>query len=339
MTAGWLSKPCRSTRTGAPRTIAPMSDTPHLLVPWAAASSTGARQAWEGLQLPHLEKLINRLTPLPPDTQDEDSFSPPHERALGRALGLSDADGQIAFAARAAQREELAQQPGAGWAFVTPCHWQVRTDHVTLSDPATLQLTDDESRAYLALLAPWFAEDGITLVYEQPTCWLAHGAPLVGLSTASLDRVLHRDVRSWLPEDAAAAPIRRLHSEMQMLLYTHAMNDAREARGAAPVNAFWMHGTGALPEHLSTDLEPQVVNALRASALQEDWATWSEAWQALDAGVVAQLAARAAAGDAVQITLCGELAALSWHSAPRSLGARISSLFRPQRLSHMGKKL
>ncbi len=318
-----------------------MSDTPHLLVPWAAASSTGAHQAWDGLQLPHLEKLLKRLTPLPPDVQDEESFSPPHERTLGRALGLGDADGRIAFAELRALTGGLAMPAtaGSGWAFVTPCHWQVRTDHVTLSDPATLELTDDESRAYMALLSPWFEEDGITLVYDQPTRWLAHGAPLAGVATASLDRVLHRDVRSWLPEDAAAAPLRRLHSEMQMLLYTHALNDAREARGAAPVNAFWMHGTGALPEHFSAAATPQVAHALRDSGLREDWAAWRDAFQALDGGAVAQLATREAAGERVQITLCGERSALSWHSAPRSLGQRISSIFRPQRLSPLREQL
>ena len=318
-----------------------MSDIPHLLVPWAAASSQGARQAWQGLQLPHLEKLLSRLTALAPDSQDEESFSPPHERALGRALGLGDVDGCIAFAQLHALHSGLATPAAtsAGWAFVTPCHWQVRTDHVTLSDPEALELSETESRAFMAVLSPWFEEDGITLTYDQPTRWLAQGVPLADLTTASLDRVMHRDVRSWIPEDAAAAPLRRLHSEMQMLLYTHAMNEAREARGAAPINAFWAHGTGTLPEHFSMTTAPEVAQALRDSSLREDWAAWREAWQALDAGAVAQLAARAATGEPVQITLCGERSALSWHSAPRSLGQTISSFFRPQRLSQLHEQL
>ncbi len=66
---------------------------------------------------------------------------------------------------------------------------------------------------------------------------------------------------------------------------------------------------------------------LRDAALREDWAAWASAWQQLDAGPVAELAAQAARGRAVQLTLCGESSALSWHSAPRSLRQRISSLF------------
>jgi hypothetical protein len=222
---------------------------------------------------------------------------------------------------------------------VTPCHWQVRTDHVTLSDPQALDLGEDESRALLALMAPWFAEDGMALHYEQPGRWLASGPLLAQVATASLDRVLQRDVRAWLPPEAAAAPLRRLHSEMQMLLYTHALTDAREARGLAPINAFWVHGSGALPAPLPASEPPQVVESLRGPALREDWATWRSAWQALDAGPVAELAARAAKGQPVQITLCGERGALSWRSAPRSLGQKISSFFGRQRLSQFREQL
>lgn len=316
-----------------------MSDTPHLLVPWASSSSPGALQAWEGLALPHLEKLLSGLSALPADTQEDESLSPPHERALGRALGLGDADGRIGFAALHAAALGLATPPGSGWAFVAPCHWQVRTDHVTLSDPAALHLSDEESRAYMHLLAPWFAEDGITLVFDQATRWLAHGAPLLDASSASLDRVLQRDVRAWMPSGDAAAPLRRLHSEMQMLLYTHALNDAREARRATPVNAFWLYGTGALGAAQPRRAWPLVSDALRERALNENWAAWRNAWQALDGGPVAQLAAQAASGAAVQITLCGERSALSWHSAPRSLGQRISSFLRPQRTSSLREQL
>lgn len=323
------------------RTIAGMSDTTHLLLPWAATSSPGSAQAWQGLALPQLERLIRQLTPLAADVQDEACFSPPHERALGRALGLGDADGRIAFAALHAAQTGLAgaAKPGDGWAFVTPCHWQVRTDHVTLSDPAGLDLGDEESRALLALMAPWFAQDGMALHYEQPGRWLASGPLLAEVATASLDRALQRDVRAWLPHEAAAAPLRRLHSEMQMLLYTHALTDAREARGLPPVNAFWVHGSGALPAQLPASPPPQVVESLRGPALREDWAAWRSAWQALDAGAVAQLAARAAQGQPVQITLCGERGALSWRSAPRSLGQKISSLFGRQRLSQLREQL
>ena len=324
-----------------------MSDTPHLFVPYAALPTAGGQQALARLQLPHLERLLARLSLQTRDSGDEDALDLPHERALARAVGLPSAEsGALPWAAWHVQQSGFAEgtgtaQANGAWAFFTPCHWQIRTDHVTLDDPAALQLDEAASRELLAVLAPWFVEDGITLHYDQPTRWLAQGAPLEDLATASLERVLHRDLRMWLPDPQRAAQLHRLQSEMQMLLYTHPLNDAREARGLPTVNAFWLHGAGRLPAAAqpAAGAAPTVHSELRAPALQEDWPAWAQAWQALDAGPIAALAAQAARGDAVQLTLSGERSALTWHNAPRSLRQKISGALRPQRFADMGQQL
>ena len=320
-----------------------MSDTTHLLVPSAALHSPGGTQALEGLALPHLDRLLARLSPLASDIGDEDDRSAPHERALASALGLPTADGLIPWAAwhvRQLGASAPPAAPDAAWAFVSPCQWQVRTDHVTLEDPRKLALDETASRALMDILSPWFAQDGITLHYDQPTRWLAQGAVFAGLATASLDRVLHRDVRAWLPNAQQAAGLSRLHSEMQMLLYTHAFNDAREAQRQPPVNAFWLHGAGALAQKPTPTVPtPEVDSTLQEAALHQDWSAWQSAWQALDAGAIAQLERHVAGGGAAQLTLCGERSALSWHTAPRSLRQKISSIFRPQRFADVRNQL
>ena len=318
-----------------------MSDTLHLLIPYAAGASDASQQALTGLALPHLDRLLARLTLHESDLGDDDAFSAPHERALARALCLPSAPGRIPWAAHHLHQQGRHDEATQGaWAFVTPCHWEVRTDHVTLADPAQLQLTEDDSRALLAVMAPWFEGDGITLHYDQPTRWLAHGELLADLVSASPERVLHRDVSHWLPGDQKSHPLRRLHSEMQMLLYTHPFNDAREARRLPPVNAFWVHGAGRLPQAPQPPGPPPVVeDGLQGAALREDWAAWSTAWQAIDAGALARLDAHVARGATARLTLCGERGALTWHTAPRSLGQRISSIFRPQRFSDVREQL
>ena len=231
----------------------------------------------------------------------------------------------------------------SAWAFVTPCQWHVSTDHITLRDPDSLGLDEAASRVLLAIVAPWFAEDGIALHYDQPTRWLASGALFDGLATASLERVLLRDVRPWMPEPRAAQAARtlhRLHSEMQMLLYTHAFNDERAARGLPVVNSFWVHGTGPLPTPAPTPTTvPTVPTTLRDAALREDWRTWATAWAALDSGPVADLLRQSESGAPVQLTLCGERNAQGFHSAPRGLAQRIQGYFRPQRFMDLRNQL
>ena len=60
----------------------------HLLIPFAFCSSEGCASVLPTLPLPHLQKLLSRLTPEPMDTGDEFSLSAPHERALARAITL-----------------------------------------------------------------------------------------------------------------------------------------------------------------------------------------------------------------------------------------------------------
>jgi hypothetical protein len=319
-----------------------MSDTTHLLIPYAASASPGCQQALQALALPHLDRLLARLSPHPlqSDSGEETSFSAPHERALARALGLPfDDDGRIPWAAW--HRHQHGQSTnGDAWAFVTPCQWQVSTDHVTLRGPDQLALDDAASRALLAIVSPWFAEDGITLHYDQPTRWLASSPLFADLATASLERVLQRDVRAWMPDAKEARTLHRLHSEMQMLLYTHAFNDERSERGLPVINSFWVHGTGVLPVPAPSPAStPTVPATLRDAAVNEDWRAWAAAWTALDAGPVAGLLRTAESGTPVQLTLCGERNALDFHTAPRTLAQRFQSLFRPQRFTDMREKL
>jgi hypothetical protein len=303
----------------------------HLLIPYAASHAEGCQAMLATLQLPNLQKILDHLSPQTLDQGDELSWSPPHERALAKARGLEAPDGQIPWAALEAQKHpELAPLKGA-WAFVTLCNWQASTHEVTMRQIPMRDLSAAESDTLLAAMRPFFAQDGITLHADQPGRWLAHGAVFEGLPSASPDRVLGRNLAPWMPTAAQASSLIRLMSEMQMLLYTHALNDAREARGALPVNAIWLSGTGALnsaPAGTGWASAPgTVITALRDAALEEDWATWASAWQALDALEIKALLDAHRRGQPVQLTLCGERHAQSWHPQPQTLIQKIRPFF------------
>ena len=125
----------------------------HLLIPYAASRAPGAQEALKGLALPHLDRLLARLSTADASPGEETSLTPPHERALAQALGLGTEDGLIPWAAwhRLQQGQPPGEAPGnAAWAFITPCQWQVTTDNITLHDPAHLGLDEAASRELLA---------------------------------------------------------------------------------------------------------------------------------------------------------------------------------------------
>ncbi|MGE4241145.1 phosphoglycerate mutase [Ramlibacter sp.] len=303
-----------------------MSDGFHSIIPFAAGGASFA-PAHAELRLPHLQKLLARLTTTAPGDGDEggaDALSMPHERALARLHGLAPADGSIPWAAWHAARE-TGQMDGRAHAWITPCHWAVGRDHVAMRDPAELDLAEAESRELLGVMQPWFAQDRITLAWHAPTAWLASGEIFRGLATASLDRVIGRNVDDWLQRDAQTRPLRRLQQEMQMLLYTHPITEARLARGLLPVNSFWIAGAGALdsPAPLEPATSVQLDDRLRAPALAQDAAAWTAAWQTLDADTCAHLNAAADAGRPVSLTLCGERNARTW-STPSGAWGRVA---------------
>lgn len=304
-----------------------MSDSAHLLIPFASSPEPGCREALRGLALPRLEQLLVRLAPGEPDAGSETSLSLPHERVLARACGLAPVDGRVPWAAW--QVQQAGGDPGAAaWAQITPCHWRVGSDHVAMDDPARLRLAEQEARALLAVVRPFFEEDGIALEYSAPTLWLARGETFRDFPAAALERVIGRKVDDWLPRVAGAGPVRRLQQEVQMLLYTNEVNDERQQRGLPPVNSFWVSGTGILPAQ-ATGLPPQlkVAEALRGPALAGDWAAWAAAWRDIDGSECAALLQSLAAGRPVTLTLAGERSARSWSGASGGWLRRIGGMF------------
>lgn len=305
----------------------PEPDSPqHLLVPFASASAPECQALLRDLALPNLTALLATLAPQTRDAGDDQAFSTPHERALARCLGLPTDDGRIPWAAAASE------QPTQPQAWFSPGHFQVAMEQVTLLPGERIGLEEADSRALLAALAPFCAEDGIELTFESATRWRAVGEPLRGLVCASLDRVSGRSVADWTPSQGGSKLITRLQSEAQMLFYTHAVNDQREAARAYIVNGFWVHGAGALDQPTAHVVPPSQPDGLRQAALLGDWGTWRTAWLALDAGEIAQALQRVRNGQPVMLTLCGERNAQTWAPpAPSGLSQTLGRLFNALR--------
>lgn len=258
------------------------------------------------------------------------ALSLPHERAWAQAVGWTVADGGFPWAAMAAQAQGLT---GTGWAFISLCNWHVSNGQVTLGDPAYLDIDASTDSALWQAMQAFFAEDGIALHPYQPGQWLAQSPLLRGLPTASLDRVVGRNIDPWLVGSHASAALlspsakllRRLQNEMQMLLYTHRVNDGR----SLAINSFWIHGTGTLPTSQTAHAEPVVVHTLRQSALQQDLMGWLAAWQQVDEQVIAPLLARVAAGEPQRLVLCGEHESHVYDSASPSWWQRLRTRLTP----------
>jgi hypothetical protein len=309
---------------------APPPEPPPLIVPFASTQSPATGQALANLDLPHLATLValSDVRALPDDGVDpqapELSLSPPHERAFARAMGWRVDDGCMPLAAWWAACAGLpgADDPALGWARLTPAHWQIGTEQVSMLDPALLYLDEAGSQALMGAVRELFESEGFAIHWHTAQGWLLAHPALAGLACASLDRVVGRNVDLWLPADPRARLLRRLQNEVQMLLYTHPLNAAREARGDLPVNSFWLDACGALPTGRpqgrgAVAVHPPRLNAsLRTPALADDGTAWAQAWRALDADTIAPALQRLRQGQAQHLVLCGERHAVALHARP-----------------------
>ena len=303
----------------------------HLLIPFAAVSSDAAAKHHLHLKLPNLRELLAQLTLVESDIGKDESFSPPHERALAKVQGLPVADGSIPWAAQEAAKLGLKAANSTVWGWVALCNNFVGTGSLTLEDPALLQVTQAESRQLFNDMQPYFYEDGLALHHVAASQWLVSGELLRNVRTASLDRVIGKDLSAWQPDLGESAKLRRLQNEMQMILYTHTVNDARNQNKSSPINSIWFHGTGelaSLKPQVSTNINVNIPRSLADAALREDWPVWVKAWEQLDATLCADLLKHAQAGEPVTLTLCGERSALTYESRSKSALDRLKGIFK-----------
>lgn len=305
--------------------------------------------------LPGLSRWLGRAradTPTRTGDALQPSLSLPHEHAQAQALGWPVVDGLLPWAAQAACDAGWAVPgDGSAWGIVSLCHWQVSHGLATLTDPDALVLSEVEDQTLFDAMQPFFAEDGLRLHRWRVGHWLVSAPALAQLPTAALARVIGEDVDAWLvggdAPDATARVWRRLQNEMQMLLYTHPVNERRMAHNELPVNSFWVSGAGILPTEVPVlpeaedALQPHLLRQLATAAQREDWQAWLTAWNWLDDAVFAPLLQRHKEGklQRLRITLCSERRALTWNAAPVSLFQKAGRALRPSRAATILKAL
>ena len=138
--------------------------------------------------------------------------------------------------------------PGdATWMRADPVHLHIERDHIQLFDHHAFKLTQAEADALVASLNQHFAQDGLSFIAPSAKRWYcridASEAPL----TTPLWRVVGRSVFDFMPVSKGKIEWKSIANEIQMLLFEHPVNLAREVRRELPVNGVWLWGAGQLP--------------------------------------------------------------------------------------------
>lgn len=240
----------------------------HLLIADLFLPETFADEVCAGLQLPALEKMLarGRWTNPVTDCSMEDVL-----------CGMFGVD---ALAPVSAAFDGL----GEGcWLRADPVYMRLQREQVVMLPNG--KISADEAMQFCASLNEHFTGQGVEFLAPHPARWYLRMNESPDITTVPISQAAGCSIHGNLPKGADAGRWNQLFNEIQMLLFAHPLNEAREARGEAPVNSVWFWGNGeagqakSICERISSD---QVLVEMLAAAADIPFSDWRSVWREED---------------------------------------------------------
>ncbi|RJF98275.1 hypothetical protein [Noviherbaspirillum saxi] len=266
----------------------------------------------------------------------------PHETWLARRFGL---DGRLQDSGSPPVSTELMRALGQSvdeglWFIVEPVHIHFARDHLVLTNPRQLMLTEPEARVLFEIAKPLFSDAGHDLRFGNARYWFLRADAWDGLQTSSPDAVSGHNIDIWMPKGAGERDWRKVQNEVQMHWHDHPLNAQREERRLKPVNSLWLWGAAAadmkrsappydfacnlndwmpalMPDNAGTrtaasagallDRLPErgliLLDDLQEAALSSDWAGWINGVRRIETDWCAPLLAALKSGSLASLSL------------------------------------
>lgn len=242
----------------------------HLLVADLFLPEAFAAEVCAGLQLPALEKILARGRSINPVRWADSSM----EDVLCGMFGAK------AVAPVSAAFDGL----GDGcWMRADPVHMRLQREQVVLLPNA--RISADEALQFCASLNAHFAGQGMEFFAPHPARWYLRVNKAPDVVTVPISQAAGRSIHGNLPAGTEAGRWNQLFNEIQMLLFAHPLNEAREAGGELPVNSVWFWGNGeagqakGICDRVSSD---QVLVEMLAAAAGIPFSDWQPSWRGDD---------------------------------------------------------
>jgi hypothetical protein len=133
------------------------------------------------------------------------------------------------------------------WLHLDPIHLAAGLSHLSLVElEGELQPTAEQRGALEPLLRRHLRDAGCCLQVLRSGGWLLQWPRLAPVRTVCPAAAAANDLELAMPQGEAGAMLKRLMTELQMLVHEHAVNQQRARQGLPEVNAFWLWGNGQL---------------------------------------------------------------------------------------------
>jgi hypothetical protein len=243
-----------------------------LILPVSVWPDSASREAiWRDLPLPALAQLYGKAA--------KQSGSADLASLISQRYGVS----SLAIAPQLLRSLSLPLEAGY-WLCVDPVSLRVDRDHLTVLGTPYLTVSQAEADALVQALNALYQADGYYFIAPTPNRWFVRLPQNPQLEFTPIKAALGRNLNTVLPRGDGALQFNALLNEIQMLLYSHAVNDARDEAGQMLINSVWLWGGGdyppaALPQAEQPILgQDELLQALNgAGALPQSWAEVTQA--------------------------------------------------------------
>ena len=241
----------------------------HLIIPDLFLPKDFAAEVCADLHLPVLSKMLTRGS----STQVK---KPNTLESLLRELFGQSGAGDAPIAAISAAYDGLHQ---GNWLRADPVNLRLQRDQLLL---ASLLPTADESQQICSSLNEYFAGQGMAFFAPHPQRWYVRLDVQPNIRTTPLPELFGCNIRGDMPTGEDAAHWHKLFNEIQIMLFAHPVNEARDARGESTINSLWLWGEGELVEPLRKDYQAvssdyELVKMFSNSA-DIEFSAWNKQW-------------------------------------------------------------
>jgi hypothetical protein len=218
-----------------------------LLIPFALPPAELAGDLFKQAEAPAFATLLSRSQVVRTANKGF-KRSLPHEDWLASTFGMTS---ESSPAVAPAWMRAMGVGAGTGdrfdgdagmWYVVQPIYIHIARDHLVLTDPAQLELEEEDSLALFEIARSLFHETGRKLVYGNAGTWFVRADDWPALLTSSPDAASGHNIDIWMPSGPNDRSWRKIQNEVQMHWHDHPVNAARERRGLKPVNSLWLWG-------------------------------------------------------------------------------------------------
>lgn len=161
----------------------------------------------------------------------------------------------------------------AYWLRADAVHLVLQRDCYSLGAPIPLQVTRKHAEVMIASLNQHFSQDDLMFFIGSSGAWYLRSVQSPQIKTTLPSEAVGKNIHQFMPQGLDSSKWLAVLNEVQMILFEHPANIARETAGEMAVNSVWFSGGGVMPQTI--DLHSDENSVFANSVLYQGLERWA----------------------------------------------------------------